>query len=46
MYGNAQKASSSVEDREGFQRIMAMLGGGGEGAGGGKPNLAGVYLMC
>jgi len=25
------KPSSSVEDREGFQRIMAMLGGGGGG---------------
>jgi len=29
------KPSSSAEDREGFQRIMAMLGGGG----GGGPNL-------
>jgi len=44
MYGNAHKAASaSVEDREGFQRIMAMLGG--DGGGGGKPGLPAVYLM-
>lgn len=45
VYDNPHNPSASVEDREGFQRIMAMLGGGGEGGGGGKPNLARVHPM-
>lgn len=38
MYSGAPKPSASVEDREGFQRIMAMLGGGG-----GKTNMPNVF---
>jgi hypothetical protein len=34
-YASMNKPSASAEDREGFQRIMAMLGGGG---GSGGPN--------
>ena len=45
VYTNVPKASASVEDREGFQRIMAMLEGGGSEGGGGKPNLPGVSFM-
>jgi len=39
MFGSAPKPGASVEDREGFQRIMAILGGGG-----GKPNMPNVFL--
>jgi len=39
MFSSAPK-SASVEDREGFQRIMAMLGGGG-----GKQNMPNVALF-
>ena len=38
MYSGAPKPGASVEDREGFQRIMAILGGGG-----GKPNTPNVF---
>lgn len=36
-YSSAPKPVASVEDREGFQRIMAMLGGGAT-----KPNMPNV----
>ena len=42
VYGKLPKSSASAEDREGFQRIMAMLGSG-DGAGRGKPNLPSVH---
>ena len=35
LFNNGPRAGGSSEDREGFQRIMAMLGGGGGGGGGG-----------
>lgn len=35
LFGSGPRAGASSEDREGFQRIMAMLGGGGGGGGGG-----------
>jgi hypothetical protein len=38
MYSSVPKPGASVEDREGFQRIMTMLGGGG-----GKPNMPNVF---
>ena len=37
MFSGAPKPGASMEDREGFQRIMAMLGGGG-----GNQNMANV----
>ena len=43
VYSNAPKPNASVEDREGFQRIMLMLGEGGRGGGAsGKPNMSNV----
>lgn len=35
LFGSGPRAGASSEDREGFQRIMAMLGGGGGGGGSG-----------
>ena len=39
IFGSAPKPGASVEDREGFQRIMAVLGGGGS-----KPNMPNVFI--
>jgi hypothetical protein len=41
VFSSAPKSSTSVEDREGFQRIMAILSSGG----GNKPNLSNVPLF-
>ena len=51
LFANAPKAGASSEDREGFQRIMAMLGGGGgqrqggQGGGGSQSQMATVLSL-
>ena len=45
LFNNGPGAGASSEDREGFQRIMAMLGGGGgSGGGGGQTHMSHVPL--